>query len=56
MDVHASNLLSALKQAIDNQREYEKRSGLNYDSSYLAGIEDLYRHVQKGGQIHIKHS
>jgi hypothetical protein len=56
MDILASNLLFALRAAIADQRRVEREAGFRFDSTLLAGLEDLYKHIQRGGQIHIKHS
>lgn len=53
MVVHASNLMFALRVAINDQRRAEKEHGFTNDSALVAGLEDLYKHVQAGGQITI---
>lgn len=53
MEVHASNLLFALRVAINDQRKAEKEHGFVRDSALVQGLEDLYKHVQGGGQIKI---
>ena len=53
LQVHASNLLFALRLAINDQRRAEKAHGFTGDSALVAGFEDLYKHVQAGGQITI---
>lgn len=56
MEIQASNLLMALRLAIIDQRKAEKEHGFTRDSALVAGLEDLYKHVQQGGQIDIRHS
>jgi hypothetical protein len=56
MEIRASNLLFALRVAINDQRKAEREHGFTRDSGLVAGLEDLYKHVQQGGQITIKSS
>lgn len=56
MQVHASNLMFALRVAISDQRRVEKEHGFTGDSALVAGLEELYSHLQTGGQIKILHS
>lgn len=54
MDVYKSNLLMALRIAIKDQEKREKDAGYTGDSGYLAGLRETFKHIQEGGQIHIK--
>lgn len=47
------NLLMALRLAIIDQRKAEKEHGMNGDSAFVAGLEDVYKHLQQGGQLHL---
>ena len=53
MEVQAPNLLFALRVAINDQRKHEREHGFTRDSALVGGLEDLYKHVQAGGQITI---
>jgi hypothetical protein len=53
MEIQANNLLFALRVAINDQRRAERDHGFSGDSCLVAGLEDLYKHVQGGGQITI---
>ena len=53
MQVQQGNILFALRVAINDQRKVEKEHGFTRDSALVAGLENLYKHVQSGGQIHI---
>lgn len=53
MNVYQSNLLFALRVAIVDQRKVEREHGFTGDSALVAGLEDLYKHIQAGGQIEI---
>lgn len=47
------NLLLALRAAIADQRKVEKDAGYTIDSALVGGWEEMYKHIQAGGQIQI---
>lgn len=55
MEVQACNLMFALLTAINDQRRAEREHGFTRDSALVIGFEELYRHVQSGGQITVVH-
>lgn len=53
LEIQASNILFALRVAINDQRRAEKAHGFTRDSALVAGLEATYKHIQAGGQINI---
>lgn len=53
MQVHKENLAAALRVAINAREEAEKRAGYTGDSGFVAGLRDVLKHIEAGGQIQI---
>lgn len=51
LDYPVSNLMMALRLAINDQRRVEKEGGAFRDSAFVAGMEEVYKHLQQGGQL-----
>ena len=56
MNIHSSNLITALNTAIVEHREYELKNGYIGESALVAGWKELLNHLKDGGQIHVIHS
>ena len=53
MNVHQSNLISALRLAIQDREKVEKAAGYTFDSGFTGGLKEVLKHVEAGGQLNI---
>ena len=53
MNYSAANLMMAIRLAIIDQREVEKEHGFTRPSAFLGGLEEVYKHLQEGGQLRL---
>lgn len=53
MTIHRSNLISALRTAIDRREEYEQGSGFDGQSAYLSGLIATLAALERGEYVEI---